>query len=112
MGNYQRRARLSRHRRAPAAHEPREQRAAAEADEQTGVAFTSTQALWSACVRAAGQGSDVPAGCPGTSEFYEAHVQPSGLLPVANVYGDARLWANTEWAAWLLLERADFVGSD
>ena len=41
--------------------------------------------------------------------FFEAHVQPeSGLLPVANVYPDARLWANTEAAAFLLLEPGDF----
>ena len=33
----------------------------------------------------------------------------SGLLPVANVYPDARLWANTEWAAWLLLRKDDFI---
>ena len=33
----------------------------------------------------------------------------TGLLSVANVYPDARLWANTEWAAWLLLSKEDFV---
>ena len=35
--------------------------------------------------------------------------ESSGLLPVANMYGDARLWANTEWAAWLLLDKSDFA---
>ena len=40
---------------------------------------------------------------------YRKPQESSGLLPVANVYGDARLWANTEWAAWLLLDKSDFA---
>ena len=54
-------------------------------------------------------GVDVPA----LRAFYEAHLDAeSGLLPVANVYPDARLWANTEWAAWLLLGKEDFVAAE
>ena len=97
-------------------HRPRELRGdGADGDE---VAFTSTQALWSACVRAADLtsskaealgGVDVPA----LRAFYEGHLDAeSGLLPVANVYPDARLWANTEWAAWLLLGKEDFAAAE
>ena len=32
-------------------------------------------------------------------EYDAARADEDGLLPVANVYRDARLWANTEWAA-------------
>jgi len=79
------------------------------------VAFTSTQALWSAVVRAADLSSERAAAAGGADTvalraFHEQYVQPdTGLLPVANLYPDARLWANTEWAAWLLLDRGDFV---
>ena len=75
------------------------------------VAFSSTQALWSAIVRAAdlstsrteaaANGVDGPA----LKAWHAAHIEEeSGLLPVANVYKDARLWANTEWAAWSLID--------
>ena len=43
--------------------------------------------------------------------FCEARSDDGGLLPVANVYPDARLWCNAEPAAWLLLERSDFAPS-
>ena len=80
------------------------------------VTFTGSQALWSAVVRAAELtseraeavgGADVPALRAWDAEHRKP--QPSGLLPVANVYRDARLWANTEWAAWLLLDKGDFA---
>ena len=88
---------------------------AADSDEEE-VAFTGSQALWSAVVRAAeltseraeaAGGADVPA----LRAWDDEHRKPqsSGLLPVANVYRDARLWANTEWAAWLLLDKSDFA---
>ena len=86
------------------------------ADSGEEVAFTGSQALWSAVVRAAELtseraeavgGADVPA----LRAWDDEHRKPqsSGLLPVANVYRDARLWANTEWAAWLLLDKSDFA---
>jgi len=43
--------------------------------------------------------------------FCEARSDGGGLLPVANVYPDARLWCNAEPAAWLMLERSDFAPS-
>ena len=83
-------------------------------DSGDGVAYTGSQALWSAVVRAAelsnerseaAGGADVPA----LRAWHEAQLQqPSGLLPVANVHQDARLWANTEWAAFVLLSKEDF----
>ena len=81
------------------------------------MAFTGSQALWSAVVRAAELtseraeavgGADVPALRAWDDEHRKPHSSASGLLPVANVYRDARLWANTEWAAWLLLDKSDF----
>ena len=53
-------------------------------------------------------GLDVPA-LRAWDRTYRKPQESSGLLPVANVYGDARLWANTEWAAWLLLDKSDFA---
>ena len=108
-------------------HRPREQRlpqreAAAEGGEDgekedVEVAYTSTQALWSAVVRAADLeseraaavgGADVPA----LQAWYGSQRQrESGLLPVANVYETPRLWANTEWAAFVLLNKDIFVGN-
>ena len=94
-------------------HRPRERRG--DGDGGDDVAFTSTQALWSAVVRAADLSSekaDAMGGVdvPALRAYYEAHLDAeSGLLPVANVYPEARLWANTEWAAWLLLSKEDFV---
>ena len=80
---------------------------------EAAVAFTSTQGLWSAVVRAADLSSSradaVDADTAALRSWHESYVQETGLLPVANVYADARLWANTEWAAWLLLDRGDFV---
>ena len=76
------------------------------------VAYTGSQALWSAVVRAAELtseraevvgGADVPA-LRAWDRTYRKPQESSGLLPVANVYGDARLWANSEWAAWPLLD--------
>ena len=102
-------------------HSPRELRLRAAAEEPNGatdnVAFTSTQALWSAIVRAAELsseraeavgGADVPA----LRAWYEAQGEPeTGLLPVANVYATPRLWANTEWAAFVLLNKDVFVAT-
>ena len=103
-------------------HRPRELRASGgvsgeaagdEAINGAEVAFTGSQALWSAVVRAAEVtsaraealgGADVPA----LRAWDEEHREPGGLLPVANVHPAARLWANTEWAAWLLLDKDDF----
>ena len=65
-------------------------------------AYTSTQAIWTAALRAGGRSSD--AFC---AEL-QARWGGAALLPVANVYPDARLWANTEAAAFLLLEPSDF----
>ena len=59
-----------------------------------------------ACKRASR--ADVPA-LRAWDRTYRKPQESSGLLPVANVYGDARLWANTEWAAWLLLDKSDFA---
>lgn len=86
---------------------------------QAAVVYSSTQALWSAVMRAAGRQpgkklsgkqSDVaPDAEAQVRAYYEAHVLPeTGLLPVANLYHDARLWANTEWAAWLVIQASDF----
>ena len=72
-------------------------------EEVAPLAERETLLLRSACAEAMG-GADVPA----LRAWHEQHAQPSGLLPVANVYRDARLWANTEWAAWLLLSKDDF----
>ena len=88
--------------------------------EEEEVAYTGSQALWSAVVRAAELtseraeavgGADVPAlrAWDVGPHTYRKPQESSGLLPVANVYGDARLWANTEWAAWLLLDKSDFA---
>ena len=82
------------------------------------VAFTSTQALWSSVVRAAGLtseraeaagGADVPALRAWCERMRE---RESRLLPVANVYATPRLWANTEWAAFVLLDKDVFVPTD
>ena len=94
-------------------HEPVELRSVAD---KPPVAFTGTQALWSAVVRAAeiGNAKSEAAGgvdLPALRTWCESFRQPaSGLLPVANEYPDARLWANTEWAAWVLLDRSVFTG--
>lgn len=97
-------------------HLPRER--AAEDDGDTPVAFTSTQAIWSAVVRAANlEDSGERAREAGGADvvtlraYYDANVKrtpPEGLLPVANVYPDARVWANTEWASFIIIDRADF----
>ena len=93
------------------AHVPAELRAAGDGGEP--VAFSSTQAIWSAVVRAADLssakadalgGADVPA----LRAFFDGAVHDDGLLPVGNVYPEGRLWANTEFAAFVLLDRADF----
>ena len=102
-------------------HRPKELRGASGSGEAgtaaEEVAFTGSQALWSAVVRAAeltsdraeaAGGTDVPA-LRAWDEAQRAPEAAGGLLPVANVYRDARLWANTEWAAWLLLDKADFA---
>jgi hypothetical protein len=94
-------------------HLPREARTAASQAEAE-VAFSSTQALWSAIVRAsdleneraaAVGGADVPA----LRTWCETQRRrDSSLLPVANVYPTPRLWANTEWAAFVLLDKKIF----
>ena len=100
-------------------HRPIEQRqdAGAPMQDEREVAYSSTQALWSACVRAAevtndraaaAGGADVPALRTWCERTRQAD---SGLLPVANVYTTPRLWANTEWAAFVLLEKDIFVGA-
>lgn len=82
--------------------------------EGSDVAFSSTQALWSAVVRAAelqSSRAEAAGGVDGPAlrAWHAVHVDAeSGLLPVANVYPDARLWANTEWAAWSLLDKELF----
>lgn len=78
------------------------------------MSFSSTQALWSAVVRAASGTDERVAGSeadlPALRAWYdEQHIPANGLLPVADVYPTARLWANTEWAAWLLLDQAEFT---
>ena len=91
-------------------HRPKElrRRDASESGEE--VAFTSTQALWSAVVRAADLKKGLEVDEPALRAWYEKQRQEeSNLLPVANVYQDARLWANTEWAAWVLLGREVFA---
>ena len=57
----------------------------------------------------AGAARDAPRVWDVGPHTYRKPQESSGLLPVANVYGDARLWANTEWAAWLLLDKSDFA---
>ena len=91
------------------------------------VVFTCTQAIWGAVARAAAEvlplGEDPAAagaatgGAAAAAALHEASTRASfsaaadadGLLPVANVYPDIRLWCNTEPAAWLLMERTDFA---
>ena len=89
-----------------------------EEREEEEVAFTSTQALWSSVVRAAGLtseraeaagGADVPALRAWCERMRE---RESRLLPVANVYATPRLWANVEWAAFVLLDKDVFVPTD
>ena len=78
------------------------------------VMFSSTQALWTAVSRAAaatsaagGEAEEGGAAAEALRAFYDARAS-SGLLPVADVYPDARLWANTEFAGWLLMDSEDF----
>ena len=42
-------------------------------------------------------------------EYDATRADEDGLLPVANVYPATRLWCNTEPAAWLLMDSADFA---
>ena len=86
------------------------------------VQFTCTQAIWAAVGRAAeavlrakdddaaeALGADVAAHRAAWGAYDVANADGDGLLPVANVYGDTRLWCNTEPAAFLLLDRDDFA---
>jgi hypothetical protein len=94
------------------------------------VQFTCTQAIWAAVGRAAeaalaidteDEQGEGPSGaratlCGEVSAHRDAwraycaeNADSDGLLPVANVYRDVRLWCNTEPAAFLLLERDDFA---
>lgn len=91
-------------------HVPRELHTGGADDE---VAYSSTQAMWGAVVRAADLsnakaeavgGADVPA----VRAYFESAVHADGLLPVGIPHNDGRLWANTEFAAFLLLDRSDF----
>ena len=91
-------------------HRPKELRRRDASGSGEEVAFTSTQALWSAVVRAADLKKGLEVDEPALRAWYEKQRQEeSNLLPVANVYQDARLWANTEWAAWVLLGREVFA---
>lgn len=88
-------------------HAPRE----ADVQANNQIVFTSTQAIWSAVVRA----TSAALGREGDADeldslriYYNTHVQQTGLLPVGDIYPEPRLWAQTEWAAWLLLDASDF----
>lgn len=80
-------------------------------------AYASTQALWDACRRAVGK--DIAGFGDFTSGFQSFHdesaVKQEGgnnvggaLSTVGTSYPMVRLWANTELAAWLLIDPADF----
>ena len=84
------------------------------------VQFTCGQAIWAAVGRAASAEAFVPgvdqdvraaiaAHRAAWREYDAAQADEDGLLPVANVYPATRLWCNTEPAAWLLMDSADFA---
>lgn len=76
-------------------------------------AYTCTQAIWDACRRA--NGADIAGFCDffgGLQSFHkDSSVKENGgtLSAVGTAYPMIRLWANTELAAWLLIEPADFA---
>jgi len=41
--------------------------------------------------------------------FHAEHVREDGLMPVGNFHTEARLWPNTELAAWLQFDPTDFL---